>query len=177
MWEIFFIFDPLNQAHCKVIKFTEEFECKADDKGRIMLPSVLRTKLAPMLPEGLVLKRSIFEPCLELYTLKAWEKEMEQVGSLNRFIKKHNDFIRQFTAGVRTVEVDGSGRLLIPKNLLAFAGIGKEVVLSAAIDRIEIWDKNKYNQTLQQGAGNFSALAEEVMGNKRKEDTKTDGVS
>jgi MraZ protein len=152
-----------------VIKFTEEFECKADNKGRIMFPAALRTKLAPVLQEGLVLKRSIFENCLEIYTMKAWEKEMEQVGSLNRFIKKNNDFIRQFTAGVRTVEIDTNGRLLIPKNLLAFAQITKDVVLSASIDRIEVWDKDKYNETLHKGAEKFSALAEEVMGYKEKE--------
>lgn len=135
-----------------------------------MLPAVLRAKLAPVLPEGLVLKRSIFESCLEIYTMKAWEKEMEQVGSLNRFIKKNNDFIRQFTAGVRTVEIDINGRLLIPKNLLAFAGITKDVVLSAAIDRIEVWNKDKYNENLHKGAETFSALAEEVMGNSGKEE-------
>lgn len=153
-----------------MVKFTEEFECKADNKGRVMLPAALRTKLAPVLPEGLVLKRSIFESCLEIYTMKAWEKEMEKVGSLNRFIKKNNDFIRQFTAGVRTVEVDASGRLLIPKNLLAYADITKEVVLSASIDRIEVWNKEKYNEALDTGAQSFSTLAEEVMGSRDKEE-------
>lgn len=150
-----------------MVKFTEEFECKADSKGRIMLPAALRAKLAPVLPRGLVLKRSIFESCLEIYTMEAWEKEMGAVGGLNRFIKKNNDFIRQFTAGVRTVDVDASGRLLIPKNLLAFAGIAKEVVLSASIDRIEVWDKGKYNNVLDKGAETFSELAEDVMGNSK----------
>ncbi len=153
-----------------MVKFTEEYECKADNKGRIMLPAALRTKLAPVLPEGLVLKRSIFENCLEIYTMQAWEKEMEHVGSLNRFIKKNNDFIRQFTAGVRTVDVDNNGRLLIPKNLLSFAKITKEIVLSASIDRIEVWDRNKYNETLGEGAETFSSLAEEVMGSRNKEE-------
>lgn len=158
-----------------MVKFTEEFECKADNKGRIMLPAALRTKLAPVLPKGLVLKRSIFENCLEIYTMEAWEEEMKAVGNLNRFIKKNNDFIRQFTAGVRTVEVDNNGRLLIPKNLLAFAGITKEVVLSASIDRIEVWDKDQYNEVLDKGAETFSMLAEEVMGNSVK--GTEDGVS
>lgn len=152
-----------------MVKFTEEFECKADNKGRIMLPAALRAKLAPVLPRGLVLKRSIFETCLEVYTMEAWEAEMRKVGSLNRFIKKNNDFIRQFTAGVRTVEADNNGRLLIPRNLLSFAGITKEVVLSASIDRIEVWDKDTYNNVLNKGSETFSALAEEVMGDAGKE--------
>ncbi|MDG3581035.1 division/cell wall cluster transcriptional repressor MraZ [Galbibacter pacificus] len=147
-----------------MIQFSEEYECKADSKGRIMVPSSLRAKLAPVLKDGLVLKRSIFQKCLEVYTMAAWEKEMKQVGKLNRFVKKNNDFIRQFTAGVRVVEIDANGRLSLPKNLMAFAGIEKEVVLSESIDRIEVWDKQKYYNVLDEGAGSFSDLAEDVMG-------------
>lgn len=64
---------------------------------------------------------------------------MEKMNGLNRFSKKNNDFIRRFTAGVKVVEVDAAGRLLIPKELCLFAGIDKELVLSSAINIIEIW--------------------------------------
>src|SRR5690606_25644658 len=140
-----------------------------------MMPSSLRAKLAPILGDGLVLKRSIFQKCLEVYTMEAWEKEMKQVAKLNRFVKKNNDFIRQFTAGARVVEIDASGRLSMPENLMSFAGIEKEVVLSESIDRIEIWDKKRYNDVLDQGADSFSDLAEEVMGGFEIE--QEDGVS
>ncbi|MCX2680441.1 division/cell wall cluster transcriptional repressor MraZ [Galbibacter sp. EGI 63066] len=159
-----------------MIHFSEEYECKADSKGRIMVPSSLRAKLAPILQDGLVLKRSIFQKCLEVYTMAAWEKEMKQVGKLNRFIKKNNDFIRQFTAGVRVVEIDGSGRLSIPKNLMVYAGIEKGVVLSESIDRIEIWDKQQYYDVLDAGADSFSDLAEDVMGGFDVNENE-DGVS
>lgn len=148
-----------------MVHFSEEYECKADSKGRIMVPASLRAKLAPSLQQGLVIKRSIFHPCLEIYTMEAWEKEMRQIGKLNRFVKKNVDFIRQFTAGVRAVEIDSAGRLSIPKMLMDRAGIEKEVVLSEVIDRIEVWDKTKYYEVLDQGAEDFSDLAEEVMGN------------
>src|SRR5690606_21402858 len=107
-----------------------------------MVPTALKKQLAPMLQDGFVLKRAVFQPCLELYPMERWEKLMLKINSLNPFIKKNNDFIRAFTAGVKTVEVDTNGRLLIPKDLVAFAKIDKEIVLSSSVGIIEIWDKD-----------------------------------
>ncbi len=89
---------------------------------------------------------------------------MQKMNKKNRFRKKNNDFIRRFSAGVKPVEIDSTGRLLIPKNLVAVAGIKKEVVLSSAINIIEIWDKESYEHVLDETAENFAELAEEVMG-------------
>jgi MraZ protein len=86
------------------------------------------------------------------------------LNGLNRFVKKNNDFIRRFTAGVKKIELDSSGRLLIPRDLLVFSGITKDVVMSSAISIIEIWDKNKYEQAIDEAALDFADLAEEVMG-------------
>ena len=83
---------------------------------------------------------------------------------LNRFSKKNNDFIRRFTAGVKVLEVDASGRLLIPKDLLAFSGITKNIVMASAVNIIEIWDKDKYEQAIDDATIDFADLAEEVMG-------------
>jgi len=80
------------------------------------------------------------------------------------FNRKNNDFIRRFTAGVKTIEIDAAGRLLIPKNLSSFAGIDKEIVISSAINIIEIWDKNKYEHAINEAASDFADLAEDVMG-------------
>jgi MraZ protein len=95
---------------------------------------------------------------------------MEKMGKLNRFNRKNNDFIRRFTAGVKTIEIDAAGRLLIPKNLSSFAGIDKEIVISSAINIIEIWDKNKYEQAINEAANDFADLAEDVMGDKSDAD-------
>jgi MraZ protein len=130
-----------------------------------MVPSALKKQLAPALQEGFVIKRSVFQPCLELYPMDQWQELMAKMNKLNRFVKKNNDFIRKFTAGVKQVEVDGNGRLLIPKDLVGFAGISKEIVLSSAINIIEIWDKDKYENSLNGGDDDFAELAEEVMGN------------
>ncbi|PKD16555.1 division/cell wall cluster transcriptional repressor MraZ [Salegentibacter salinarum] len=141
------------------------YECKADAKGRLMVPSALKKQLAPMLQDGFVLKRSVFQPCLELYPMQEWNVLMQKINGLNRFKKKNNDFIRKFQAGVKMVEVDSNGRLLIPKDLVGFAGINKEIVLSSAVNIIEIWDKDKYENTIDETSDDFAELAEEVMGN------------
>ena len=91
---------------------------------------------------------------------------MEKVNQLNRFNKKNNDFIRRFTAGVRLVEVDATGRLLIPKDLVKHAGISKETVISSAVNILEIWDKDRYEDAINEVTIDFGALAEEVMGDK-----------
>jgi len=140
------------------------YDCNADAKGRVLLPSALKKQLAPMLAEGFVIKRAVFQDCLELYPMSEWKLLMEQMNKKNRFVKKNNDFIRRFTAGVRVVEVDTAGRLLIPKNLMGIANIDKEVVLSAAITIIEIWDKSSYEAVLEDTTTDFASLAEEVMG-------------
>lgn len=148
-----------------MINLIGTYECKVDAKGRLMVPSALKKQLAPILQEGFVIKRAVFQSCLELYPMEEWNKLMKKMNGLNRFKKKNNDFIRRFTAGVKTVEVDTNGRLLIPKDLVGFAGIGKEIVLSSAINIVEIWDKEKYEQTLEDSSDDFADLAEEVMGN------------
>ena len=140
------------------------YECKADAKGRILLPAPLKKQLASVTPAGFVLKRAVFQPCLELYPMAEWENMMQHVNKLNRFRKKNNDFIRRFTAGVKFIELDVSGRLLVPKDLVTFAGISKEVVVSSAINIIEIWDKDKYEQAIDDATVDFADLAEEVMG-------------
>ncbi len=141
------------------------YECKADAKGRVLVSAPLKKQLTEVLRDGFVIKRSVFQPCLELYPMKEWDAMMSQLNGLNRFVKKNNDFIRRFTAGVKVVELDGSGRLQLPKDLLLFAGISKQVVLSSAVNIIEIWDKEKYESVIDDAIGDFGDLAEEVMGN------------
>jgi len=142
------------------------YECKADAKGRIMMPIAIKKQLSSMINESFVLKRAVFNPCLELYPLHEWTMLMEKVNRLNRFNKKNNDFIRRFTAGVKTVEMDNSGRILIPKNLIRHAQIDKKIVVSSAVNILEIWDKVLYEKAIDEATVDFGLLAEEVMGDK-----------
>lgn len=140
------------------------YECKVDAKGRLMLPVAFKNQLASVSDKGFVLKRAVFQPCLELYPMQEWESMMQNVNKLNRFKKKNNDFIRRFTAGVKSIDLDVSGRLLIPKDLVAFSGITKKIVVTSAVNIIEIWDKDKYEKAIDDAANDFADLAEEVMG-------------
>lgn len=152
-----------------MVNFIGTYECKADVKGRVMVPTALKHQMASVLSKGFVVKRSVFQPCLELYPMDEWNLLMEKMNKKNRFKKKNNDFIRRFSAGVKIVELDATGRLLIPKNLVAIANISKEVVLSSAINIIEIWDKDSYEKVIEEDAENFADLAEEVMGGDEDE--------
>ena len=96
---------------------------------------------------------------------------MQKVNKLNRFKKKNNDFIRRFTAGVKLVELDASGRVLIAKDLVSFAGISKDIVVSAVGNIMEVWDKENYEKAIDDAVVDFADLAEEVMGQDE------DGVS
>ena len=140
------------------------YECKVDAKGRLMLPVAFKKQLASVTEKGFVLKRAVFQPCLELYPMQEWESMMQNVNKLNRFKKKNNDFIRRFTAGVKSIDLDVSGRLLIPKDLVGFAGITKEIVVTSAVNIIEIWDKDIYEKAIDDAADDFADLAEDVMG-------------
>ena len=140
------------------------YECKIDVKGRLLIPSAFKKQLAPVILKGFVLKRAVFQNCLELYPLEEWEDLIKKVNSLNRFKKKNNDFIRRFTAGVKFIELDNNGRLLIPKDLVEFSNINREVTLSSSVNIIEIWDKVSYEKVIVDSRDAFAKLAEEVMG-------------
>ncbi|MBD0836322.1 division/cell wall cluster transcriptional repressor MraZ [Aestuariibaculum suncheonense] len=143
---------------------TGTYDCKVDAKGRLMMPAPLKKQLSSILEDGFVLRRSVFQKCLELYPMAEWQLLMQKMNKLNRFKKRNNDFIRRFTAGVKVVEIDANGRLLIPKDLTVFANISKDIVVASAINIVEIWDKDLYEQAIDDAADDFADLAEEVMG-------------
>jgi len=149
-----------------MINLIGTYECKIDAKGRVMLPSALKKQLLPILEKGFVLKRSVFQPCLELYPMDEWDGVMQKVSKLNRFDRKNNDFVRRLTAGVKMIELDASGRLLVAKDLIGYSGLEKEIVISSAVNILEIWDKDKYESAINDAAVDFADLAEEVMGSK-----------
>ncbi|MBA5247160.1 division/cell wall cluster transcriptional repressor MraZ [Marnyiella aurantia] len=144
--------------------FIGTYECKIDDKGRLKLPSSLAKQMENFGGDAFVVKRSVFQPCLEVYPMDAWEKLMMKINRLNRFQKKNADFIRSFTAGLKTVEPDTVGRLQISKDLTLYAGLSKEVVITSAGELFEIWDKAAYEKVIMTTEADFANLAEEVMG-------------
>jgi MraZ protein len=147
-----------------MMNFYETYVCKIDDKGRLKFPSALVKALNITEHKTFVIKRSVHQKCLEVYPSAPWQKMMAKIGKLNRFVKKNADFIRLFTAGVKTVDLDSSERIQIPKELKNFASFDKEIVISGAGEIFEIWDKTLFEAFMQSSETDFSALSEEVMG-------------
>ena len=135
-----------------------------------MLPSSLKSQLKPILKSGFIIKRSVFSSCLELYPNEEWNQMISQVNKLNRFVKKHNDFIRSYMSGLRMLKLDSTGRVLVPKDLVSFASIKKDIVLASSVNMIEIWDKDLYELSIKETLSDFGNLAEEVMGGKSHSD-------
>ena len=139
------------------------YECKIDTKGRVLIPAALKKQLVTV-ADGFVLKRSVYEKCVELWPMNEWNEMMEKLNQLNRFNRKADTFIRKFMAGVKIVDIDEAGRLQVSKDLIEFASISKDVVFSSKINLIEIWDKDLYENIVNDEDTNFGDLAEEVMG-------------
>ncbi len=142
------------------------YKCKLDAKSRLMLPKAFKKQLLQAMDSPFIIKRSVFHKCLELFPMDEWNKVVLEINQLNRFVKKNNDFIRMFTAGVKMVELDSTGRLLVPKDLQFYATINKQIVLSSSGNMIEIWDNNSYEEIINNKNIDFAALAEDVMGSK-----------
>jgi len=131
-----------------------------------MLPVNLKKQLGEHLNDSFIVKRSVFQKCLEIHPFSEWKNTMHKLNKLNRFVKKNNDFIRRYNAGVRIIELDNSGRLLIPKDLSKLYFSNNEIVLTSAINIIEVWNKISYEEFINDPNLNFADLSESVMGNQ-----------
>ena len=146
-------------------KFIGEYGVKIDDKGRIIFPSQLKS----VFPQGealkFVVKKDLFEDCLQMFTYQEWEKESEKVKErLNFFNRKHAEFWREYMRDRSIGEPDEKlGRISLPKKLLAQIGADKEVVFSGNDHLIEIWSKEKF-EARKMSQSEFVSLAEELLG-------------
>jgi len=149
-----------------MLGFLGEYEVTLDAKGRFLLPVGFKKQLPEEGASHFIVNRGI-EKCLSLYPLQSWEPIFSEISKLNDFDPKVREFRRYFLNGATNVELDSAGRLLVPKNLIEYAGLGKDVVLVAAVNKIEIWDKSKYTEFFESFSPEaFSKLANEVMNNK-----------
>jgi MraZ protein len=146
-----------------MIGFLGEYEATLDTKGRFLLPAGFKKQLPQDAATQFVLNRG-FEKCLTLYPIQSWEPIFSEISKLNDFDPKVREFRRYFLNGATQLELDSAGRLLLPKNLSEHAGLEKDIVLVSAVNKIEIWDKNKYTQFFETFTPqSFSDLANEVM--------------
>lgn len=148
-----------------VTQFLGEYELKLDAKGRLVLPAGLMRQLPAEAAGRLVVNRG-FEKCLVLYPASEWDGIVAEVTKLNQYVKENREFVRYFLRGASPLELDAANRINLPNSLLEYAGIEKDVVLFGNLNKIEIWSKQLYNDMLNNEPGDFSALAEKVMGGR-----------
>lgn len=152
-------------------RFLGEYESTLDQKGRFLFPAGFKKQLPETGGNTFVVSRG-FEKCLALYTKQSWEPIFDRLSSLNNFDPKVREFLRYFLNGATEVELDSAGRINLPNNLIAHAGLTKEIVLVSAIDKIEIWDSNNYKQLFETVSPNhFSEMAAMVLGNPNSQMT------
>ena len=146
-----------------MIGFLGEYEATLDAKGRFLLPVGFKKQLSEEAGSQFVISRG-FEKCLTLYPIKNWEPIFSALSKLNDFDPKVREFRRYFLNGATTVELDTASRVLVPPNLKEHAGLEKDIVLVSAMNKIEICDKNKYQQFFESfSPESFSQLAQQVM--------------
>lgn len=145
------------------MQFLGNIEAKADAKGRIFVPAVFRKRLQGAGEDFLVLRKDIFQDCLVLYPGSVWENEIETLRSrLNKWNREQQQVFRQFVLDAERLEMDASGRILIPKRYLVLVGIESDVRFLGVDNTIEIWAKEKLEKPLVDPT-EFSARLQELM--------------
>lgn len=122
--------------------FMGEFNHTIDTKGRLIVPS----KFRELLGEEFVVTKGL-DGCLFVYSADEWKIIEDKFREVSQFSKEARKFARFFFAGAATCEVDKQGRVLLPAVLREFAGLEKEVVLAGVLNHIEIWSKDRWQET------------------------------
>ncbi|MCG8309009.1 MAG: division/cell wall cluster transcriptional repressor MraZ [Cytophagales bacterium] len=142
--------------------FTGEFECKMDAKGRLTLPSKVKSKLPEVSGNQLVLSLGL-EPCLVVYPMVEYRKIYSRIASMNEFNEEFRRLQRNFFRRINEVDLDGAGRILIPKTMSKYAKLEKEIILVGMGNRMEIWDTGTYEEFIINDNSEFSKLAQKHL--------------
>ncbi len=149
--------------------FKGDHKCKVDAKGRILLPSSFRKLLVSDSEGCCVLRKNLYENCIDLFSSEAWERQVDIVyQKANRLSRKKSGFIREFFRDTAELSIDNSGRILIPKKFFDKVDLGKEVMLAGQRDKIEIWNATAYEESAW-SEEDFSNYADEVLGSDSSE--------
>ncbi|MDQ3534875.1 MAG: division/cell wall cluster transcriptional repressor MraZ [Bacteroidota bacterium] len=141
--------------------FTSEYECKIDAKGRLVLPAKFKASLPEASGNELMVRRG-FEPCLVLYPMVEYKKIFSRIAGLNEFNEEFRSLQRNFFRGNTPVELDNLGRFLVPKPMIKYAQLEKDVIMVGMGNRIEVWNADRYEEFLI-NPSEFSALAQKYL--------------
>src|SRR5439155_27098500 len=135
-----------------------------DHKGRVAIPAPMRRGDGrKQAPAGFVLAPG-FEGCLALYSVEEWTRVEQRLRRVPMGGRSGRAFQRAFLLDVVKVSVDAQGRITIPPALMARAGLGKEAVLHGVLNRIEIWNPERFAAEIKLGQDQLEALAAEGLG-------------
>ncbi len=137
--------------------FIGEYEHSLDEKKRVSLPKAFRAALG----RKVVMTRGL-DNCLFVYSRSAWEKVAKKLQELSFVQADTRGFSRFMLSGAAEVEVDGAGRILIPEHQKAFAGLKKTIVFAGVSDRVEIWERDRWNTYKTRIERQADALAEKL---------------
>jgi MraZ protein len=142
--------------------FTSEYESKLDTKGRIVLPAKIKAQLPSGDGDELVIRRG-FELCLIIYPMVEFKKVFSKISGLSEFNEEYRKLQRNFFSGTATVELDANGRFVIPKNMLNYAQLEKDLILIGMGNKVEVWNPSIYEKHLIKDPGELSKLAEKYL--------------
>lgn len=129
-----------------MVTFYGKYPAKIDDKGRIVFPAAVRKDFPAGGDMRFVIKKSIYDNCLEMYTFEEWTRQTEKIKEeLDFFNPDHVKFWREFMRDVDIVEPDSKlGRISISRELLDAIGVTKDVVFFGVGFKMEVWAKDAF---------------------------------
>ena len=142
--------------------FTGEHECKLDAKGRLVLPSRLKSVLPEASKNSIVIRKG-FESNLIIYPLSEFQNIYTRISSLNEFSSEQRKLKRNLFSGISQVDLDSNGRFLLARNMLSHCNIKKDVILIGVGNFIELWNPDIYSKNLIKDSNEFSLLAQKYL--------------
>lgn len=146
-----------------------EFECKVDDKCRIILPNALKKQISPEAQDRFAILRG-FDGCLLMFPFDCWLGFKKRFEGLEYFSGDDRNLLRVLRSGGADVQLDSQNRILLPKRLLDEINIRRDVILLALDDRIEIWDRDTYMNKISVRPPNLEQLAEDYLAKKNRKE-------
>lgn len=130
-----------------------------DNKNRFILPAKFREKIKNLDNKKFFITRGL-DGCLFLFHQEVWRKLEEKLQQFPFTRQQARNFNRLYFSGAVEVEPDSQGRVMLPDYLKDYASIKRDIVIVGVADRIEIWDKNRWEEFYQEQKGNFETIAE-----------------
>lgn len=144
--------------------FIGDYTCRVDSKCRVVVPASFRRVMESSGQVLFVLRKNVFEACIDMYPYDEWEARIAKLRSeLNLLNRKHAVFLREFCRGTQEVEMDANGRILLPRRMLEEVGIDKDLIFAAQDSMIQIWDAGVYEKVAVDGE-ELGRMAEEIFG-------------